>query len=276
MSDTRLSQPTAKAERRHYWWRVLLAAFGMYVAGIGILIVTGNPIVFPTVTMLGSFMVPVTYVVFFYERRELSSVKMPSTSLAFVYGGVLGTLAAALLEPLFIRRLDFQTAFVVGLIEELVKIGGVLLIAWRRKHDSEIDGIVLGAAAGMGFAAFESVGYAYTAFLRSGGSLSAAVGVTMLRGILSPVGHGTWTAIFAAVLFRESRARRFRITLPVLGAYLTVVILHGLWDGLPGVVSRLVSNGIDVLIAQALVGAAGVAILWLRWREARRRAEGET
>ena len=55
------------------------------------------------------------------------------------------------------------------------------------------DGIILGGAAGMGFAALESSGYVFTAFVDSGGSLSTLVLVTLLRGLLSPVGHGTPT-----------------------------------------------------------------------------------
>ncbi len=96
------------------------------------------------------------------------------------------------------------------------------------------------------------------------------VGVTSLRGILSPIGHATWTAILASVLFRESAARRFRINGKVVGAYLTVVILHGLWDGLSGVVSAILSPGLDVLIGQAIVGGVSILILWRRWSEARR------
>jgi RsiW-degrading membrane proteinase PrsW (M82 family) len=163
-------------------------------------------------------------------------------------------------------------AFGVGLIEEFVKILGVLLVARRRGHDSEIDGLILGAAAGMGFAALESNGYAFSAFLRDQGSLSATVGVTLLRGILSPLGHDTWTAILAAVLFRESRAGRFRINLSVIAAYLTVVILHGLWDGVPTVLSKVVPSGLDVLIAQVAIGMVGLFILWRRWREGARLA----
>jgi RsiW-degrading membrane proteinase PrsW (M82 family) len=260
-------RPTAD-KRRHYWWRILLIGFGIYLAGVLVLIFTGNPNVFPTMTLTGSFLVPVTYVSFFYERRHLSSVKMPATALTFLYGGVLGTLAASLLEPIFVHSLNFQTALVIGLIEEFVKIWGVLLIARRLRHDSELDGIILGAAAGMGFAAFESMGYAFSAFLRSGGSLSLTVGVMLLRGLLSPVGHGTWTAIFAAVLFRESSARRFRVNLAVLGAYFTAVALHWLWDGIPGLLSHFVRSGLDIFIAQIIIGAVGLFILWRRWKEA--------
>jgi RsiW-degrading membrane proteinase PrsW (M82 family) len=197
---------------------------------------------------------------------------MPATAMSFVYGGILGVLAASILEPLLIRSLNILTVFLIGVIEEFVKILGVLVVARRRRHDMELDGVILGAAAGMGFAALESTGYAFSAFMRSGGSLSATVFVTLLRGILSPLGHGTWTAILASVLFREGKETRFRINWKVLAAYVMVVVLHGLWDGLPSVISALLSPGLDVFIGQAIVGGLGLFILWRRWREGKRLA----
>ena len=252
------------------WWRVLMTTLLAFSLGIMVMVLTGNPILFPTVLMLGTFAVPAAYVAFFYGRRHLSTLTPATIILGFLYGGVLGVFAAALLEPIFIAHLDFFTMFVVGLIEEFAKILGVLMIARHRRHDAELDGLILGAAAGMGFASMESSGYAFVAFLSSGGNLSLMVGVTLLRGVLSPVGHGTWTAILASVLFRESAAGRFRINGKVVGAYLTVAILHGLWDGLPGVVAALLSPGLDVFIGQAIIGGISLFILWRRWSEAQR------
>jgi RsiW-degrading membrane proteinase PrsW (M82 family) len=274
MAQEQVVQQGKRQRVRHRsWLRVLLIGLLLYVVGIGVLILTGNPNLFPTVVMLGNFLVPVTFVAFFYERRELSQLSMPTTVLAFLYGGLLGVMAASVLEPLVIRGRNLGAAFLVGLIEEFVKILGVLVIARRRRHNAEMDGLVLGAAAGMGFAALESIGYAFTAFLASRGSLSVTVGVTLLRGVLSPVGHGVWTAILTSVLFRESGPKRFRINLKVVGAYLLVVILHGLWDVLPGVITALLGPGLDVFIGQAIVGGIGLFILWGRWREARRLQE---
>ena len=250
------------------WWRVLLTAFAFYFVGVITLAVTGNPNLFPTVVILGSFMVPVTYVAFFYERRHLSQLTLPTISMAFVYGGVLGVFSASWLEPLFLSTLGFLVALQIGLIEEFVKILGVLVVARHRRHDSELDGLILGAAAGMGFAALESTGYAFTAFLSSQGNLSDTVVVTLLRGLLSPLGHGTWTAILAAVMFRESRAGHYRINLKVLGAYLTVAILHGLWDGLPNFLAVMVVPSLAIFAGQIVVGALGLVILWRRWHEA--------
>jgi RsiW-degrading membrane proteinase PrsW (M82 family) len=260
----------ARKPRVNLWWRVLTTTLLAFSMGITVMVLTGNPILFPTVLMLGTLAVPAAYVTFFYDHRHLSKLTLPTITLSFLYGGVLGVFASALLEPIFIPRLYPSTAFVVGLIEEFAKILGVLMIARHRRHDAELDGLILGAAAGMGFAFMESSGYAFVAFLGSGGNLSLMVGVTLLRGILSPVGHGTWTAILASVLFRESASGRFRINGKVVGAYLTVAILHGLWDGLPGVISAILSPGLDVFIGQAMVGGISLFILLRRWSEAKR------
>lgn len=267
-----MQQPEADKNRQTgSWWRILLLGLLLFIVSVVVFALTQNPNLFPTVALIGNFLVPVSYVAFFYERRHMSQVNLVSTARAFFYGGVLGVFAAALLEPIFIRQLTFQSAFVVGLIEEFAKILGVLVVARHHRHDSEIDGVILGGAAGMGFAALESSGYVFTAFVESGGSLSALVIVTLLRGLLSPVGHGTWTAILASVLFREGAPNRFRIDQSVIGAYLTVVVLHGLWDGLPQIIAALTGSGLDVFIGQGIVGIAGLVILAMRWREAVRR-----
>jgi RsiW-degrading membrane proteinase PrsW (M82 family) len=252
------------------WLRVFVTGLLLFFAGIVILILTRNPNLFPTVVMIGNFLIPVTFVIYFYERRHWSRLSLPTTALSFFYGGVLGVLASSILEPIFIRQLNLSNVFVVGFIEEFAKILGVLVIARRWQHDAEMDGLILGAAAGMGFAALESNGYAFSAFLFSGGSLTLTVAVTLIRGVLSPLGHGVWTAILASVLFRESDGNRFRINRKVLAAFLTVVILHGLWDGLPGLIAFLLGPGFDVFIGQSLVAGIGLFILWRRWREAMR------
>ena len=74
---------------------------------------------------------------------------------------------------------DPLSVLIVGTIEEGAKIIGVMLIARRRRPVSEVDGLIMGAAVGMGFAALESMGYTFTEFLTSQGSLSATV-ITML------------------------------------------------------------------------------------------------
>lgn len=256
--------------RHSYWLRILLIGFLLFIIALCTLIITQNPNLFPTAVLMGNFIIPVTFVAFFYERRDRFSINLSATAMSFFYGGILGTIAAAILEPVFISSLSLSTSFMVGIIEEFTKIIGVILIARHRKYNSVMDGIIIGAAAGMGFAAFESTGYAFTYFLKSGGNISVAVFVTLLRGITSPVGHGTWTAILSSVLLRESISGKFHINIKVIYAYLLVVALHGLWDGLPLVIKYIIPSPNSVIIGQVSIGAASIVILYRRWREARR------
>jgi RsiW-degrading membrane proteinase PrsW (M82 family) len=240
-----------------------------------LLVLSGNPNLFPTVVLIGSLLVPVAYVSFFYERRAISPLTMPAVARAFFYGGVLGAFAATILEPIILGPfaaggLTIALALGVGLIEEFAKILGVLFVSRRHRHNTMLNGMILGAAAGMGFAAVESLGYAFTAFLRSRGDLTLTVAIVLLRGVLSPFGHGTWTAIFAGVLYRESAPGDFRLTGKVLIAYLAVVLLHALWDGLPWLLSFFSSPQISVPVGELIVGLTGLIILWRLWRQARR------
>jgi len=261
-------QPSVPVVRRNGWLKVLTTAAVFYILLLVTLLLTKNSNLFPTLAMVGSFMVPVAYVSFIYERKHLSRLTMPTVSLTFIYGGLLGIIAAALLEPFFISQLNLGAILRIGFIEEFAKILGVLVIARHKRHDSEMDGLILGAAAGMGFAALESNGYAFTVFLKNNGNLSLAVAVTLIRGLLSPLGHGTWTAILASVIFRESRNGHFRINLQVIETYLFVSILHAMWDGMTLVLTIVFNLGLGVLISDGVIGIIGLAVLWLRWREA--------
>jgi len=259
-------------KKRYKWWKLLTIGLIIYVVGLKVLILTQNPNLFPSIVMLGNFLIPVIYVAFLYQKRTLSNVSMPMTLAGFFYGGFLGTFAAAILEPIFIHNFNFSTAILVGIIEEFAKILGVLIIFRNRNHDLQIDGLIIGAAAGMGFAALESSGYAFTTFLNSGGSLSSTVYITLLRGILSPLGHGTWTAILAAVLLRESAPRKFRLNLRVIGAYVVVVVLHGLWDGSPSLITMFTSSDIAIFSGEGIIGVVGILLLIRLWFKAKEQA----
>ena len=255
-------QPPVPVVRQNGWLKVLSIAAVLYIILLLILVLTVNPIIFPTVVMVGNFMVPVAFVVFLYERRYFSHLTPQTVSLAFLYGGLVGVIAASILWALFIRNLDLVSTLKIGFIEEFAKILGVVAIARHKWHDSEMDGLILGAAVGMGFAALESTGYAFAAFLQSNGSISAAVEITLLRGLLSPMMHGTWTAILASVLFRESRNGRFRINPYVIGAYVFVSILHSMWNAANMVLE------LGVLIALGVIGFIGLFVLKFCWQDA--------
>lgn len=269
--DEKVEQET-NTRRKYEWLKFFFVGTITYIIGLAILIITGNSIMFPSVILLGNFLFPVTYVAFFYGRRHLSNVRMANIVAAFFYGGFMGTFASAILEPIFVKRLDVGTAILVGVIEEFAKVFGVFLLIKKRKYTLEMDGIILGATAGMGFAALESSGYAFSTFLKSGGNLTLTVYTTLLRGVFSPLAHGTWTAILIGVLLREKKKSKLRFNSEVLSAYVTVVLLHGLWDGFPSIVSSFIAGQSGIFEGYAIIGIVGILILYTLWREAKKQA----
>lgn len=259
----------SKERELKLWQQVLLISAGLYVIGLAALAATDNPNLFPTVVLVGSFAVPLTFVTFLWENRRLTPISWPAVGLCFVYGGTLSLLLAGILEPIFIRQLTVLSLFSAAAIEEAVKILALMVLVRFRRHVSEENGIIFGAAVGMGFAALESAGYSFTAFLVSGGSLSLTVFLTLLRALFSPAGHGTWTAILAGVLFLESAPFRFRLTPKVVLAFLVVTLLHGLWNSL-----SLLVLGWPVIVGQLVVAVVGLLILAWLWQEAKRRQAG--
>ena len=216
---------------RRPWLHMFLGGLTLWVATVAVTLVTENANLVPTIILLGSFLVPVTFVAYAFAHGD-EVVTAQRILTAFVYGGVLGVLGASVLEAEFLRSPSAGTYLYVGLIEEAVKLAALWLLARRLPRYTMRDGIVLGATVGFGFAALESAGYAFNAlFTDNGLSLIDVLETEVLRGILTPVGHGLWTAILGGVLFgAAARHGRLRPTGALLGFYLLVAGLHALWD----------------------------------------------
>ncbi|MEQ0564920.1 PrsW family glutamic-type intramembrane protease [Amycolatopsis sp. NEAU-NG30] len=228
-------QPAGGVRPRRVWLRMFLAGALLWVLAVVVTFVTGNPNLVPTVVLLGSFLVPVTFVAWAFGRRRSGEVTAELLFSTFVAGGVLGVLAASLLESYLLHPSAWLFAG-VGLIEEAVKLAVLAVLTRHLRVKFAADGLVLGAAVGFGFAAFESAGYAFTAlFTERGLSLMDLVQTELLRGVLAPVGHGLWTAILGGVLFSASDHRHFALTLRLLLSYLGVSLLHALWDSMHGI-----------------------------------------
>jgi hypothetical protein len=58
----------------------------------------------------------------------------------------------------------------------------------------------------------------------------------VLRGILTPIGHGVWTAILGGAMFAAaSRPWRLGAIAALLGWYLVAALLHAFWDASAGI-----------------------------------------
>ncbi|MFE0175205.1 PrsW family intramembrane metalloprotease [Streptomyces sp. NPDC059002] len=241
------------------WKRCLWGGLGLWLLTAVITYATKNTNLLPTLILLGSFLVPGVFVLWAYERhgRDLGLSVLLN---CFVVGGVLGVLGASVMEY-YLLHPSVWIFVGVGLIEEAVKLAALVIVLRRFRQVRGLRaGLVLGAAVGFGFAAFESSGYAFNAVVSMRGlDLRSLLETEILRGLLAPFGHGLWTAIAGGVLlkFRESGGR-FRFPGAVVLTYLGVSLLHALWDSMHGIavwlVAVITSTGLDrALFAQGYI-----------------------
>jgi len=113
--------------------------------------------------------------------------------------------------------------FIVGPIEELLKLLVVYFYAYRRKEfDEPLDGVIFSATAALGFAAIENVVY-----LAQNEPM-----LVLLRGPLSNPGHALFSAMWGLSLSKAKAApnlvsRRFPI---VARGWILAFLLHSLFD----------------------------------------------
>lgn len=240
------------------WWAVFLIGLVLWVVATAATFLTGDIITLPTVILVGSFLVPVTAVIWYLDHDPSPVLSPRRILVAFIIAGTIGVLAASLLEYWLLGTGPAQMLG-VGLIEEFVKAALVVVVALGIHAFHTRDGIVLGAAVGFGFGALESSGYALASLFVVQNhhlvlSLGSVVFTELIRGVLAPFGHGLWTGIMGGVIFAAARGGRMRLSWSVVGAYLLVSILHGAFDSIGGVTGYVIIS---------IVGLVPLVWLWI-------------
>ncbi len=221
-----------------------------------------------------------------YRLRPADGITVVRLLLAFLLGGLFATELAVMIEaPLvtFVFSSNPHGTLIAeslaGVIEELCKITAVVIAARGLAMKTARNGLFLGGAVGLGFAAFEDMKYAAASItdpLFGHNGLGSLIGVTFGRDLFGPFEHPVLTALFAAGLFAATRNGRYRITITVVGVYLGVAAVHGLIDSLPALVALVTGSGTGV--AGQLPGAlssiaviVGLDVVWLIYSRRLRR-----
>ena len=80
------------------WKQVFFTGLVLWFASVLVTGLTSNLNMIPTVILLGSFLVPATAVVWYLDHYQSEQLDPWRVLSAFLVGGVLGVLAASLLE----------------------------------------------------------------------------------------------------------------------------------------------------------------------------------
>jgi len=252
---------------RRGWFLVFIVGLALFFITEGILRVTGNPNLIPTVLLLGAFLVPLTFVTFIFEYEPVKDVPLPTVIVCFLWGGIIGIAAAGLIEYETLEILSFASLLGVAAIEEAVKLIFPLILYARGRYRKEADGLLFGVSSGMAFAALETMGYGLVALINSNGSVTALQDVLFVRGLLSPAGHAAWTGMMGAVIWQQRARGRSIASGAVFETFLLVVILHALWDFFDILPSTSAALTAISIIGNVAVAAVSLGLLVRRIRE---------
>lgn len=166
-----------------------------------------------------------------YEREPLKFVL-----IHFLWGAIgaiaisifFSTMLVGLLGLFFVNsKLSLiQTVLIAPFVEETIKASFLIFTLFNREFDNITDGLVYGAAIGLGFGMTENVMY----FITYGTTIEAWITIVFVRSGFSAVMHGIATATVGAFLglykFSSSAKRNF---LPFAGL-LIAMFIHFMWN----------------------------------------------
>lgn len=177
--------------------------------------------------------------------RQLTFIDLESEEEA------LRVILPYLIRPSVVVPAMLFFSVVIPLLEEIVKPFGVWLLAG--KLDSAAQGFVFGALGGAGFALVETFNVS--------GQLGEW-GIVLFTRIGTGLLHITTSALMGGAIFMAIRERRY---LRLLGTYLLVVLLHGLWNASALTVSfsALAATHLQLGRFETIQWISGIAILLL-------------
>lgn len=187
----------------------------------------------PGLILVGSFTVPFSLLIFFWEMNAPRNISIYDTAKMFFVGGTASLVLTLILYSIIpVYNLDYQGAIIVGVVEEVGKL--IVIVYFINKLNSRfiLNGLLIGATIGAGFAAFESAGYALNYGLAF--NEEAMVSIIFLRAWTAIGTHVVWSAIAGAALVyvkgKEPLIKDHLLSMKFLKLFAVPVILHSVWD----------------------------------------------
>jgi RsiW-degrading membrane proteinase PrsW (M82 family) len=193
---------------------------------------------FGNVLVVGAFGMPSTVLVLFFEFNVFRNISFYTVFKALFIGGGMALITTAVLPSFrLLGNTSALDALAAGVGEEIAKL---LVVYWILKRNRDypyvLNGLLIGAAVGAGFAAFETAEYGLRNLLaeEDGWLGHRALFVLTLRNLLAPGGHVVWAALSGAALLAAMRREPLSPAVfgrkEFWGVFLLPVSLHVLWN----------------------------------------------
>ena len=206
------------------YMRVLAVLAITFVCLLFISTVFNNTNGLPGTIFVGAMTIPFALVVFFWETNAPRNISLIEVVKLFFLGGALSLVSTLILYAVIeVRELDYIGAILVGICEEIGK--GIIIYQFlkAKQYRYILNGLLIGACIGAGFAVFETAGYAFNYLLAYG--TGQMLDVLMLRGILSLGGHVVWSAMVGGGIVIAKTKNNALIQFMAIA-----IVLHAIWD----------------------------------------------
>ena len=252
-----LKDVVARFPKPWVFFRMLSCSVLLYVAFLFLYVFFGNTKMLPAQLVIGAVAVPASVLCLFFEMNVVRNVSAYRVTRFVLVGGMISFLYSLFI---YLFQSDEASIFWAGPIEELGKLLAMIVIAegsgrlrssnllgiiglpfdWlvgkgvapSKQYQWTLNGLLFGAAVGVGFAAFGTMGYAFEALIGEG--VASMQGTIFVRGMLSPFAHVVWSAICGGALWSVRGADEWRwrklFHLRLLLFFGLASFLHGLWD----------------------------------------------
>lgn len=179
-----------------------------------------------------AFVMPVTVLLFFWEMNVPRNISLMDLLKWVMFAGAVSVVLTFVIRNIFLIG-DDAAAWIGGPVpEEIAKFLMVYFIIKKKDSRYILNGLLIGCAVGVGFAAQESAGYALMYYDAAG--FTSAQRINVMRGLLAVGGHSVWASMYGAALVAAKKKEPLRIShignSLVLITFFSAVLLHVAWN----------------------------------------------
>lgn len=200
----------------------------------------------------GSLVMPLSVLIFYWEINIPRDIPFYRVMIVFFIGGML-----SLIFSLLIWKTDISGAWSAALFEEPGKVLALAIFIYWFDIRYIFGGMLIGAAVGAGFAAFEDIYYV----IGKSEGLDQAITILIMRSIWTLGGHVTFAAIEGGALAMVKGNNSFNpmhFLSPKFLIYLAAAMfLHFSWNGgfsvNDGLIPLIDLNSEKILLGQCIL-----------------------
>ena len=250
----------------------VMAAFLGYMGGYYLLLV-GIP-----------FLMPVTLLLMIFEMNVPRNISLYEVITTVGLGGILSLIATLIMD----HFIGVEQAYWAGLVEEPAKLIVIYMVLRKNNYKYAINGALIGAAVGTGFAVMESLIYtinyiavgtasALIGFAENGMNIVDAINnidsiwgagiaqglyVALARAVTALSGHGVFAALYGCALVKAKGSEEVNVSHLLKGEFLlyfaVAIGLHALHNygldlGLPVLFGGLLPCEYLIIAAIAVI-----------------------